>query len=289
MMIVVMIMMLAGSGLRRSNRIGSRSLGGNSAGEAEASAGRERASAAWAGVGGLIGFADGGKVVGSGAARHAMDGFHGCGYGLGIRLRPTKTAGEPLKKIVDAAGFQLIVLDIVPQLPFLPILLLIVLLLMGFMLMGFLPIDKPTIVLRFLRTAKIRDFAHGNLMVIVAIVGEFCRLGDDESYTGLRIGGNAVAERRAISPKADGVQNGFIFPGSTAFKDEGAVNVSVGSDNEADADAQIVVVRLEEWVGGEQGFWRTNVSAFWQSERLGHGWELGDVGGNAAQSFLDFG
>jgi hypothetical protein len=46
MMIMVMVMMLAGSGLRRSNGIAGRSLGGDSAGEAEAGAGREPASAA---------------------------------------------------------------------------------------------------------------------------------------------------------------------------------------------------------------------------------------------------
>ena len=157
MMIVVVVVMLASSGGRGSNGIGATSLGGESAGETEASAGRESASAGGAGAGGLVGFAGGRKVLRGGVARHAMDGFHGCGYGLGIRLRPAKAAGEPLKKIVNSAGFELLVLDVVPRL------LLPIVLLMG----------QPLIFFWFLRTARVRGFGHGNLMFIVAIVGEF--------------------------------------------------------------------------------------------------------------------
>jgi hypothetical protein len=123
----------------------------------------------------VIGRAGGGKVLGIGVARHAMDGFNGGGYGFGIRLRPAEAAGEPLEKIVNAAGFELIVLGVVSRVLrlLLAVLLLIGFFWMIFLLGGFLMRDKPMIVLRFLRTARIRDFAHGNLMVIVAIVGEF--------------------------------------------------------------------------------------------------------------------
>jgi len=70
-----------------------------------------------------------------------VDRFYGRGYGFGIRLRPAKTAREPVKKIFDLlAGDRLVLLLILGG------------------------IGRIRIV-----------FGHGNLIVIVAIVGEFAR------------------------------------------------------------------------------------------------------------------
>jgi hypothetical protein len=39
-----------------------------------------------------------------------MDRFYGRSHGLGIRLRPAKVAGEPLKKLFDLLAFDGLVL-----------------------------------------------------------------------------------------------------------------------------------------------------------------------------------
>ena len=61
------------------------------------------------------------------------------------------------------------------------------------------------------------------------------------------------------------------------------MDVAIGSDNEADAHAQIVIFRPEQGVWREQGFGRTDTSAFRQSERFGNRRELGNVRGNTAK------
>jgi hypothetical protein len=76
-----------------------------------------------------------------------MDGFDGRSNGFGVWLGPVKAAGEPLQKIVNAAGFER------------------TLGVLGRLLL-------PIISFGFLRTAGIGDLGHGNLMVMVAIVGE---------------------------------------------------------------------------------------------------------------------
>jgi hypothetical protein len=40
------------------------------------------------------------------AARHALDGFHGCRDRFRIRLRPVKAARETLKKLFDLRAFD---------------------------------------------------------------------------------------------------------------------------------------------------------------------------------------
>jgi len=62
--------------------------------------------------------------------------------------------------------------------------------------------------------------------------------------------------------------------------------MSVGSDNEAHTDAQIVVFGPEQGIWGEQGFWLTDVAAFRQREGLGYWGELGDMRGDPAQRFF---
>ena len=98
MMVIVVVNMMLGGGLRmRSSGIAKDRLAGNAAPDAEARVGRERSStgeADGAGVGGLAGLAGSRQVLGGRAARHARDGFDGCGYGLGIRLWPAEIAGE---------------------------------------------------------------------------------------------------------------------------------------------------------------------------------------------------
>ena len=62
--------------------------------------------------------------------------------------------------------------------------------------------------------------------------------------------------------------------------------VSVGSDNEADTHVQIVILNVEQRVGGEQSFGRTDVSTFRQGQRFRHRRELGDVRGHTAQGLF---
>lgn len=106
---------------------------------------------------------------------------------------------------------------------------------------------------------------------------------DAESYERFEIGGNTVTERGTISPHADGAQHEQILAGTTAIQDEGAMHMSIGSDNKADAHIQIVILSLEQRVGGEQGLGWCNASAFRQCERLGYGRKLGDVRRGAAE------
>ena len=96
-------------------------------------------------------------------------------------------------------------------------------------------------------------------------------LADTESYERFGIGGNAVAECRAIAPEAHRAQHNPVFVGAAAVQNEGAMHVSVGSNNEADAHLQIVILNMQQRVRGEQGLGRTDVSAFWQGQRLRHG------------------
>ena len=92
-------------------------LARHSAAGAKASARRERTSAGSAGVARVICITSiritfvrvtGCRQVLSGgrAARHAMDRFHGRSDSFGVRLRPAKVAGEPLKKFFDLLAFD---------------------------------------------------------------------------------------------------------------------------------------------------------------------------------------
>jgi hypothetical protein len=49
------------------------------------------------------------------------------------------------------------------------------------------------------------------------------------------------------------------------------MHVSVGSNNEADAHLQIVILNMQQRVRGKQGLGRMDVSTFWQGQRLRHG------------------
>jgi len=64
-------------------------------------------------------------------------------------------------------------------------------------------------------------------------------------YAGFGFGRNTVAEGRAITPTADGMQYCLIFARSAAIQDEGAMHASVGADNEADAYSQIFIIQLK--------------------------------------------
>ncbi len=138
-----------------------------------------------------------------------MDGFYGRSHGLGIRLRPVKTAGESLKKI-----FNLLACD------------RLILLVLGW-------------------TGRIRIvFGHGNLIVIRCHCRRIRALADAESYTRFGVGGNTVAECGTISPRPNGTQNSLVFRGAAAIQDKGAMHVTVRSNNEADADVQIIGLNL---------------------------------------------
>ena len=47
------------------------------------------------------------------------------------------------------------------------------------------------------------------------------------------------------------MQHNLVFGGATALEDKGAVHVSVGSHNEAHAHIQVVLLNMEQRVGGE--------------------------------------
>ena len=92
-------------------------------------------------------------------------------------------------------------------------------------------------------------------------------LADAESYLCLGIRGNAVAERGTIAPETDCAQHDLVFDGAAAFEDEGAVHVSIRTDDEADAHIEVVIMRLKHWVGSEQGLGRTNLPTSRQCQR----------------------
>ena len=73
---------------------------------------------------------------------------------------------------------------------------------------------------------------------------------DTESYQRFGIGWDAIAERGTITPITNRVQHDLIFVRAAAIQDESAVHVSVGPNNEADAHAQIVVFRSQQWIRG---------------------------------------
>ncbi len=108
-------------------------------------------------------------------------------------------------------------------------------------------------------------------------------LTDAESYQRFGIGGDAVAECRTISPRADRAQNDPVFTRTTAIQNKGTVHVAVGTNNEADPHAQIVIFRLQQRVGSEQGFGWADASTFWQGEGIRHRSELGNMHGHATQ------
>src|SRR5258708_31309607 len=99
MMIVVVNVVLADTGLRLSSDIAGDGPVGDSAPHTEASVRREGPSASCAGVACFVRVTGRRLVLRSRAARHALDGFDCRGHGLGIRLRPAEGAGEPLKQI----------------------------------------------------------------------------------------------------------------------------------------------------------------------------------------------
>ncbi len=110
MMIVVVNVMLGATGSRLSIGIAGDRLVGDSAPSTEASARRQQASAGCAGGTGFVCVTVRRQVLRGRAARHAMDRFHGRSHGLGIRLRPVKVSGEPLKKLFDLLAFDGLIL-----------------------------------------------------------------------------------------------------------------------------------------------------------------------------------
>ena len=110
MMIVVVNVVLGGTGLRLSSDIAGHRPVGDSAPDTEASVRRQGASASRAGVAHFVRVTGRRQVLRSRASRHALDGFHRRGHGLGIRLRPAEGAGEPLKQIFEFLALNGLVL-----------------------------------------------------------------------------------------------------------------------------------------------------------------------------------
>jgi hypothetical protein len=106
MMIVVVKVMLGATGSRLSSGITGDRLAADSAPDTKASARRQCTSAGCAGVARFVRFTGRRQILRGRAARHAMNRFYGRSHGLGIRLRPAKVAGEPLKKLIDLLAFD---------------------------------------------------------------------------------------------------------------------------------------------------------------------------------------
>ena len=100
-MMVVMVDVVLGSG-RWDCRFRGCSSVRDSAPDAKASASRQRTSAGRASIARIVGLSRRSEIVGRGvAAGHSLDHLYGSGDGLGIGLWPAKTAGEPLKELLD--------------------------------------------------------------------------------------------------------------------------------------------------------------------------------------------
>src|SRR5450631_1650583 len=107
MMVVVVNVSLTSAASILSSGITGDSLVGDAAPDTKASARWQCTTAGRAGVARFVLLTVRRQILRSGAAaRHALDRFHGGSHGLGIRLRPAKVAGEPLKKFFDLAVFD---------------------------------------------------------------------------------------------------------------------------------------------------------------------------------------
>jgi hypothetical protein len=116
-----------------------------------------------------------------------------------------------------------------------------------------------------------------------AIVGETVNLAATELNAGFGIGRNPVAEGRPIPPTAHCAQDQLVFFHSTTLEDEGAVHMSLRTDNETDPHVQVVILNLQHRVWSEQGFRRADIFTARQSARLGDGHKLGDMSRHAPQ------
>ena len=109
-----------------------------------------------------------------------------------------------------------------------------------------------------------------------------------ETYAGLGIGGNAIAEGGTIAPLANGAEDGLVFAaaGTGAVEDESAVDAAIGANDEIDAHGDVGVGAGEQRVGREQRLGGTNAAAARQGQGRGERIEFGDVGGDAAEGLL---
>lgn len=89
-------------------------------------------------------------------------------------------------------------------------------------------------------------------------------------YAGFRIGGDAVTKSGTVAPATDGAKHNLIIPHAAAVEDEGTVDPSIGTDDEADPDPHVSIVNDQKRVGCRQSFRRANVTTTWQSHGLGY-------------------
>lgn len=82
-----------------------------------------------------------------------------------------------------------------------------------------------------------------------------------ESYSSFHVGGNAIAERGAITPEAHDSQDTLILIDSPTLHHERAMDVSVGTDDKAHTYIHVVVVNVQQGIGGKQGFRRPDAAA----------------------------
>jgi hypothetical protein len=95
-----------------------------------------------------------------------------------------------------------------------------------------------------------------------------------ESYLGFHVGGNAIAERGTVPPKADDAQNTLIHGDAPTLQNERAMDVAVRADDKTYVYIHVIVVNVQQGVGRKQGLRRPDTAAFRQGERLRNGRKL---------------
>jgi hypothetical protein len=68
----------------------------------------------------------------------------------------------------------------------------------------------------------------------------------------------------------NGLQNQLVPVHAAALKYEGAVNMTIRSNNKTHANLQIVVLNRQQGVRSQEGLWGMDLSAFWEGERGAH-------------------
>ena len=95
-----------------------------------------------------------------------------------------------------------------------------------------------------------------------------------ESNLGFHVGGNAIAERGTVPPKADDAQNTLIHGDAPTLQNERAMDVAVRADDKTYVYIHVIVVNVKQRIGSEQGFRWPDTAALRQGERLRNGRKL---------------
>jgi hypothetical protein len=64
----------------------------------------------------------------------------------------------------------------------------------------------------------------------------------------------------------NGLQNQLVLVHTAALEYEGAINMTIRSNNKTHANLQIVVFDRQQRVGSQEGLWGMDLSALWEGE-----------------------